>query len=80
MLHRLARFSFRHRRLVAAVWALVFLVGIVVGGGVLSRLSSDVGNVAGSESALADAAWMRSSPAAPASTRSPTAPTCTTRG
>ncbi len=55
MLHRLARFSFRHRRLVAAVWALVFLVGIVVGGGVLSRLSSDVGNVAGSESALADA-------------------------
>jgi hypothetical protein len=27
MLRRLARFSFRHRRLVAAVWALLFLAG-----------------------------------------------------
>src|SRR6266508_666339 len=74
MLHRLARFSFRHRRLVAAVGALVFLVGIVVGGGVLSRLSSDVGNVAGSQSALAAPASIPSSPPAPAPPRSPPAP------
>jgi RND superfamily putative drug exporter len=55
MLGRLARFCFRHRRLVAAVWMLLFLVGIVGGSGVLSRLESDVGDVAGTESALADA-------------------------
>jgi RND superfamily putative drug exporter len=55
MLRRLARFSFRHRRLVAAAWALLFLAGIVVGGRVLSRLSSDVGDVAGTEAALAEA-------------------------
>lgn len=55
MLRRLARFSYRHRRLVAVSWALLFLVGIVVGGKVLSRLSSDVGDINGTESAQAAA-------------------------
>jgi putative drug exporter of the RND superfamily len=65
MLRRLARFSFRHRRLVAATWVLLFLAGIVVGGRVLSRLDSDVGDVANTESALADARLDALQPAGP---------------
>jgi putative drug exporter of the RND superfamily len=53
MLRRLARFSLRHRRLVAAAWAVLFVVGIAVGTGVFDRLDPDVGDVEGTESALA---------------------------
>ena len=55
MLRRLARFSLRHRRLVAAAWAVLFVVGIAIGSGVFDRLDPDVGDVEGTESALAQA-------------------------
>jgi putative drug exporter of the RND superfamily len=55
MLGRLARFSLRHRRLVAAAWAVLFVAGIAIGGGVFDRLDPDVGDVEGTESALARA-------------------------
>jgi RND superfamily putative drug exporter len=55
MLARLARFSLRHRRLVAAAWVVLLAAGIVVGSGVFERLDPDVGDVAGTESALAEA-------------------------
>ena len=55
MLARIARFSIRRRRLVAAAWAVLFVAGIAVGGGVFERLDPDVGDVAGTESARAEA-------------------------
>jgi putative drug exporter of the RND superfamily len=55
MLRRLARFSLRHRRLVAAAWAVLFVVGIAVGSQVFDRLDSDVGDIEGTESAEAAA-------------------------
>jgi RND superfamily putative drug exporter len=55
MLRRLARFSLGHRRLVAAAWAVLFVVGIAIGSGVFDRLDPDVGDVEGTESALAQA-------------------------
>jgi putative drug exporter of the RND superfamily len=55
MLRRLARFSLRHRRLVAAAWAVLFIGGIAIGSGVFDRLDPDVGDVEGTESALARA-------------------------
>ncbi|HET6751137.1 MAG TPA: MMPL family transporter [Actinomycetes bacterium] len=55
MLARIARFSVRHRRLVAAAWAVLFVAGIVIGGGVFERLDPDVGDVEGTESARAEA-------------------------
>jgi RND superfamily putative drug exporter len=55
VLARIARFSIRHRRLVAAAWVVLFVAGIAVGGGVFERLSPDVGDVEGTESALAAA-------------------------
>jgi putative drug exporter of the RND superfamily len=55
MLRRLARFSLRHRRLVATAWAVLFVVGIAIGSGVFDRLDPDVGDVEGTESALAQA-------------------------
>jgi len=33
MLARIARFSIRRRRLVAAAWAVLFVAGIAIGGG-----------------------------------------------
>ena len=55
MLRRLARFSLRHRRLVAAAWVALFLTGIAIGSNVFDRLDPDVGDVAGTESAQAEA-------------------------
>jgi len=55
MLRRLARFSLRHRRLVAAAWAILFIAGIAIGTGVFDRLDPDVGDVEGTESARAQA-------------------------
>jgi putative drug exporter of the RND superfamily len=55
MLARLARFSLRHRRLVAAAWVVLFVAGIALGSGVFERLDPDVGDVAGTESARAEA-------------------------
>jgi putative drug exporter of the RND superfamily len=55
MLRRLARFSLRHRRLVAAAWVALFVAGIAIGGGVFDRLDPDVGDVEGTESARAEA-------------------------
>ena len=55
MLARIARFSIRHRRLVAAAWAVLFVAGIAIGGGVFERLDPDVGDVEGTESARAAA-------------------------
>jgi RND superfamily putative drug exporter len=55
MLRRLARFSLRHRRLVALAWAVLFVAGIAIGSGVFERLDPDVGDVEGTESAAADA-------------------------
>ncbi|HET9290921.1 MAG TPA: MMPL family transporter [Actinomycetes bacterium] len=55
MLRRLARFSLRHRRLVALAWAVLFVAGIAIGSGVFERLDPDVGDVEGTESAGADA-------------------------
>jgi putative drug exporter of the RND superfamily len=55
MLRRLARFSLRHRRLVAAAWAVLFVAGIAIGSGVFDRLDPDVGDVEGTESARAQA-------------------------
>jgi putative drug exporter of the RND superfamily len=55
VLARIARFSIRHRRLVAAAWVVLFVAGIAIGGGVFERLSPDVGDVEGTESALAEA-------------------------
>ncbi|HET9555967.1 MAG TPA: MMPL family transporter, partial [Actinomycetota bacterium] len=55
MLARIARFSIRHRRLVAAAWVVLFAAGIAIGGGVFERLSPDVGDVEGTESARAAA-------------------------
>jgi putative drug exporter of the RND superfamily len=55
MLRRLARLSLRHRRLVAAAWAALFVAGIIVGSGVFGRLDPDVGDVGGTESARAEA-------------------------
>ena len=42
MLARIARSSVRHRRLLAAAWAVLFVAGIVIGGGVFERLDPDV--------------------------------------
>jgi RND superfamily putative drug exporter len=53
MLRRLARFSLRHRRLVAAAWVVLFVGGIAIGSGVFDRLDPDVGDVEGTESARA---------------------------
>ncbi|HEV8651198.1 MAG TPA: MMPL family transporter [Actinomycetes bacterium] len=51
---RLARFTYTHRRAVIAAWVLVFLTGIVLGGGVFGRLVADgPGRAPGSESDLA---------------------------
>ncbi|HTF58409.1 MAG TPA: MMPL family transporter, partial [Actinomycetes bacterium] len=50
---RLARFSLRHRRLVAAAWVVLFVGGIAIGSGVFDRLDPDVGDVEGTESARA---------------------------
>ena len=55
MLARIARFSIRRRRLVAAAWAVLFVAGIAIGGGVFERLDPDVGDVEGTESARAEA-------------------------
>ncbi|HSR27994.1 MAG TPA: MMPL family transporter [Actinomycetes bacterium] len=55
MLARIARFSLRHRRLVAAAWVVLFAAGIALGSGVFERLDPDVGDLAGTESALAEA-------------------------
>jgi RND superfamily putative drug exporter len=55
MLRRLARFSLRHRRLVAAAWAVLFVLGIAVGSQVFDRLDADVGDIGGTESAEAAA-------------------------
>ena len=55
MLRRLARFSLRHRRLVALGWVVLFVAGIAIGGGVFHRLDPDVGDVEGTESAVAAA-------------------------
>ena len=55
MLARIARFSLRRRRLVAAAWAVLFVAGIAIGGGVFERLDPDVGDVEGTESARAEA-------------------------
>ena len=55
MLARIARFSLRRRRLVAAAWAVLFVAGIALGGGVFERLDPDVGDVEGTESARAEA-------------------------
>ncbi|HET9556909.1 MAG TPA: MMPL family transporter, partial [Actinomycetota bacterium] len=55
MLVRIARFSLRRRRLVAAAWAVLFVAGIAIGGGVFERLDPDVGDVEGTESARAEA-------------------------
>ena len=55
MLARIARFSLRHRRLVAAAWVVLFAAGIALGSGVFERLDPDVGDVAGTESARAEA-------------------------
>jgi predicted RND superfamily exporter protein len=55
MLRRLARFSLRHRRLVAAAWAVLFVAGIAFGSGVFGRLDPDVGDIGGTESAQARA-------------------------
>jgi RND superfamily putative drug exporter len=54
-LRRLARFSLRHRRLVAAAWVVLFVAGIALGSGVFDRLDPDVGDVEGTESARAEA-------------------------
>jgi putative drug exporter of the RND superfamily len=53
MLRRLARFSLRHRRLVATAWVVLFVGGIAIGSGVFDRLDPDVGDVEGTESARA---------------------------
>jgi RND superfamily putative drug exporter len=53
MLRRTARLSLRHRRLVVAAWAVLFVVGIAVGSGVFDRLDPDVGDIEGTESAVA---------------------------
>jgi putative drug exporter of the RND superfamily len=55
MLRRLARFSLRHRRLVALAWVALFVAGIAIGSGVFERLDPDVGDLEGTESAVADA-------------------------
>jgi putative drug exporter of the RND superfamily len=55
MLVRIARFSLRHRRLVAAAWVVLFAAGIALGSGVFERLDPDVGDVAGTEAAVAEA-------------------------
>ncbi|HEV3464083.1 MAG TPA: MMPL family transporter, partial [Actinomycetota bacterium] len=55
MLARIARFSLRHRRLVAVAWVVIFVAGIALGSGVFGRLDPDVGDVAGTESARAEA-------------------------
>jgi RND superfamily putative drug exporter len=55
MLRRLARFSLRHRRLVAGAWAVLFLAGIALGSGVFERLDPDVGDAEGTESGRAAA-------------------------
>ena len=55
MLARIARFSIRRRRLVAAAWAVLFVAGIAIGGGVFERLDPDVGDGEGTESARAEA-------------------------
>ena len=55
MLRRLARFSLRHRRLVALAWVVLFVAGIAIGSGVFERLDPDVGDVEGTESAVAGA-------------------------
>ena len=55
MLASIARFSLRHRRLVAAAWVVLFAAGIALGSGVFERLDPDVGDVAGTESARAEA-------------------------
>jgi putative drug exporter of the RND superfamily len=65
MLRRLARFSLRHRRLVAAAWAVLFVAGIAIGSGVFDRLDPDVGDVAGTESARADARLRTLDPGGP---------------
>jgi putative drug exporter of the RND superfamily len=55
MLRRLARFSLRHRRLVALAWVVLFVAGIAIGGTVFGRLDPDVGDIEGTEAAVAGA-------------------------
>jgi RND superfamily putative drug exporter len=65
MLRRIARFSLRHRRLVVAAWAVLFVVGIAVGSGVFDRLDPDVGDIEGTESAEAQARLQALDPGGP---------------
>jgi RND superfamily putative drug exporter len=65
MLRRLARFGLRHRRLVAVAWVVLFVAGIAIGSGVFERLDPDVGDVEGTESALADARLQALDPGGP---------------
>ena len=54
MFARLGRFAYRRRRLVVAVWALVFVAGIVFGTQVFTRTKSNLNGGAASESVQAD--------------------------
>ena len=55
MLARLGRAASLRPRLVVAVWAAVFVLGLVAGPALFSSMTSDMGGGAGSESARADA-------------------------
>jgi len=58
MLLRIASFSHRHRRLVLAVWIAVLVAGFAAAPALFGRLSSDVGDIDGTESVrAADALW-----------------------
>jgi RND superfamily putative drug exporter len=52
----------RHRRWVYVFWLMLVLAGFAVGGHVFSRLTSDVGGIPGSESAVAAARLQRLAP------------------
>lgn len=54
MFARLGRFAFRRRRVIVAVWALVFVAGIMLGTQVFGRTKSDLDGGAASEAVQAD--------------------------
>ena len=62
MLHRLTSFSQRRRRVVLVAWALVLVGGFLSAPALFGGLSSDVGDIGGTESEAAAQTLDRAAP------------------
>jgi RND superfamily putative drug exporter len=62
MLHRLTSFSHRRRRLVIALWGLVLVGGFLSAPALFGGLTSDVGDIGGTESQAASQTLYRAAP------------------